>query len=75
MTGAVFQPGRYEIGQEVRTVRDLIERADGLTGDAFMDRAALVRVQDNLKSSVESIDLAQAMEDVPTANVVLASGR
>jgi polysaccharide biosynthesis/export protein len=74
VTGAVFQPGQYEIGQDVRTVRDLIERADGLTGDAYMDRAALVRIQDDLKSSVESIDLAQAMEDVPTANVVLRPG-
>lgn len=74
VTGAVFQPGQYEIGRDVRTVRDLIERADGLTGDAYMDRAALVRVQDDLKSSVESIDLAAAMDDVPTANVVLRPG-
>ena len=74
VTGAVFQPGSYELGQEVRTVRDLIERADGLTGDAYMDRAALVRVNEDLKSAVESIDLAEAMDDVPTANVVLRPG-
>lgn len=74
VTGAVFQPGRYEIGTEVRTVRDLIQRADGLTGDAFLDRAALVRVNDNLKSAVESINLREAMDDVPTENVVLQAG-
>jgi len=74
VTGAVFQPGRYEIGGELRTVRDLIEQADGLTGDAFRERAALVRVQEDLKASVQSINLNRALEDVPTENVVLRAG-
>jgi len=74
VTGAVFQPGRYELGTDVRTVRDLVGKADGLTGDAYLDRASLVRVQDDLKSAVQSIDLAEAMDDVPTENVVLRPG-
>ncbi|PEN14680.1 sugar ABC transporter substrate-binding protein [Longibacter salinarum] len=74
VSGAVFQPGRYELGTDVRTVRDLVENADGLTGDAYLDRASLVRVQDNLKSSVQSVNLAEAMEDVPTENIVLQPG-
>ena len=74
VTGAVFQPGRYELGTDVRTVRDLIGKADGLTGNAYLDRASLVRVQDDLKSAVQSIDLAEAMDDVPTENVVLRPG-
>ncbi|HHP7239306.1 SLBB domain-containing protein [Longibacter sp.] len=74
VTGAVFQPGRYELGTDVRTVRDLVGKADGLTGDAYLDRASLVRVQDDLKSAVQSIDLGEAMDDVPTENVVLRPG-
>lgn len=32
--GAVYRPGIYQLGREVQTVRQLIEKADGLTGDA-----------------------------------------
>jgi len=48
ITGAVFQPGQYEIGGEVRTVKDLIEQADGLTGAAYREQADLVRIDDSL---------------------------
>ena len=74
VTGAVFQPGRYEIGDSLRTVRDLIRRADGLTGDAYRPYATLTRVQDDLEKSVRSLDLEAVMDDAPTANVVLRAG-
>jgi protein involved in polysaccharide export with SLBB domain len=74
VTGAVFQPGRYEIGDEVRTVKDLIERADGLTGDAYRQQATLVRIDDTLSETARSLDLDAAMEDRPQSNVVLQPG-
>jgi len=74
VTGAVFQPGQYEIGGEVRTVKDLIERADGLTGDAYRQQATLVRIDDTLSETSRSLDLDAAMEDQPQFNVVLQPG-
>lgn len=74
IAGAVFQPGRYELTDNVRTVRDLIERADGLTGDAYQQRAALVRIEDNLEESIRSLNLTAVMDDDPTANIVLQPG-
>jgi protein involved in polysaccharide export with SLBB domain len=74
VSGAVFQPGRYEIGDDVRTVRDLIERADGLVSDAYRPRAELYRLQEDLQRSMRTLDLEAVMNDAPTANVVLRPG-
>ncbi|ARA93324.1 hypothetical protein AWN76_009220 [Rhodothermaceae bacterium RA] len=69
--GAVFKPGRYELTEEVRTVRDLIERADGLTGDAYRDRADLIRLQDDLEPEIIALDLEAVLQGVPTQDLVL----
>jgi protein involved in polysaccharide export with SLBB domain len=74
ITGAVFQPGQYEIGGDVRTVKDLIEQADGLTGDAYRQQATLVRIDDTLSETSRSLNLNAAMEDQPQFNVVLQPG-
>jgi protein involved in polysaccharide export with SLBB domain len=74
VTGAVYQPGQYEIGGDVRTVKDLIEEADGLTGDAYREQASLVRIDDTLSETSRPINLNAAMEDQPQANVVLQPG-
>lgn len=41
--GAVYRPGFYAMGKEISTVRDLIQKADGLLDDAFTNRAVLHR--------------------------------
>ena len=74
VTGAVYQPGQYEIGGSVRTVKDLIEQADGLTGAAYREQATLVRIDDTLSETSRSLDLQAVMEDRPQANVVLQPG-
>lgn len=75
ISGAVFQPGQYELGTGgVRTVQDLIEQADGLTGDAYRERASLVRITDELDEATRSLDLTAVMEDQPQANLVLQPG-
>jgi len=74
VTGAVFQPGQYEIGSDVRTVKDLIEEADGLTGDAYREQAELVRLDDSLQERSRSLNLNAVMDDEPQSNVVLQPG-
>jgi protein involved in polysaccharide export with SLBB domain len=72
--GAVYQPGQYELGGGVRTVKDLIEQADGLTGDAYREQADLVRIDDTLSETTRALDLEAVMNDRPQANVVLQPG-
>jgi len=69
--GAVFQPGRYALNAQVRTVRDLIAAADGLTDNAYMPQAELIRLQEGLDREVVSLDLGEVMDDEPTQNLVL----
>ena len=46
--GAVFRSGYYQIGEGgVNTVKDLIEAADGVRGDAFLNRAILTREKED----------------------------
>lgn len=71
ITGAVSNAGQYELSDSVRTIRNLIEQADGLTGDAYYDKVELFRLQDNLRQEVMSLDLNEIMADVPTQNLVL----
>lgn len=58
--GAVFRPGNYSITDGL-TVRQLIERADGLKGDANLGRAIILRSNPDLTTQTISIDLAAIM--------------
>ncbi|MFV0418657.1 MAG: SLBB domain-containing protein [Dysgonomonas sp.] len=51
--GAVFRPGDYEVGKEIKTLKDLISKAGGLKEDAFLNRAVLTREKDDL--TIENI--------------------
>lgn len=46
--GAVYRPGFYEVGENISTVKQLIDKAGGLKGNAFLDRAVLTRERDDL---------------------------
>ncbi len=71
VTGAVFNPGRYQLTDSTRTIRDLVAQAHGLTGDAFYDKVELYRITQDLKREVVSLNLDDVLEDVPTQNLVL----
>jgi len=55
--GAVFRPGKYNIGGDVTTVRSLIECAQGVTEDAFTTRAVMHRMRENRTLEVLALDL------------------
>ena len=59
--GAVYRPGIYQLGEEIRTVKELIAKADGLKGDAFTNRALLHREREDLTLEVISLDLKAIM--------------
>lgn len=55
--GAVFRPGMYNIGEQVNSVRTLIEHADGLTEDAFTNRGVMHRMMEDRSLEVISLDI------------------
>jgi protein involved in polysaccharide export with SLBB domain len=61
ITGSVYRPGRYAIGDRINTVRDLIEIAQGTTGDAYLQRALLYRENDDLTRSMQSFSVNDLM--------------
>lgn len=67
--GAVYRPGIYQFGGALNTVRQLVEKAEGLMGDAFTGRAVLHRERPNLTKEVMQIDINGIMNgtvpDVP----------
>lgn len=67
--GAVYRPGIYQLGDGIRTVSQLIAKADGLKGDAFTNRALLHREREDLTLEVISVDVKAILSgqapDVP----------
>lgn len=55
--GSVFYPGYYEIGGDIKTIRDLVEKAGGLKEDAFLDRAVLTREKEDLTFETLALNL------------------
>ncbi len=71
VSGAVYQPGRYEISDSVQTVKDLILQADSLMGNAFWEKADLVRINEDSTEQLISLNLYEVFTDVPTQNIPL----
>ena len=67
--GAVFHPGMYQMDGNIRSVRDLVNAADGLREDAFLARAVMHRRREDMTLEVISIDIMGLMNgtvaDIP----------
>lgn len=67
--GAVYRPDIYELGNNLNTVRGLIEKAKGVMEDAFTNRAVLQRQREDLTSEILSVDvkalLNGSIPDIP----------
>ena len=55
--GAVYRPGTFELGDEIKTVKQLIEKAEGLKGDAFTNRALITREREDLTLEILPVDI------------------
>ncbi|RFS17246.1 SLBB domain-containing protein [Emticicia sp. C21] len=68
--GAVFRPGEFALGDKIKTVKQLIENAQGLREDAYINRAILVRQQENLDPMYLPIDLGKLMKgEIPDVDL------
>ncbi|WP_445665896.1 SLBB domain-containing protein [Fodinibius sp. AD559] len=66
--GAVFREGKYAL-TDTSTVATLIERAEGLRGDAFQNRGLIYREQEDYTLKTIPFDVAEVMsnpdKDIP----------
>ncbi|MEE9464486.1 MAG: SLBB domain-containing protein [Candidatus Neomarinimicrobiota bacterium] len=71
VSGAVIQPGIYELGKEIVLLSDLIRAADGLAGDAYLGKGDLVRTEVDSTEVLISIDIDKVLQNAPEHNLTL----
>ena len=55
--GAVYREGLYQLSDEVNSVKKLIDKAEGVMGDAFLNRAEITRMHEDLTLEIIPVDL------------------
>lgn len=67
--GAIYREGLYALEEQMSTVKQLIEKAEGIREDAFLNRAVLYRERPDRSLEVEAMDiigiLGGRVSDVP----------
>lgn len=67
--GAVYRPGMYQMDGHINTLKELINTAEGVRGDAFLNRGVLHRQNEDLTIEAMAIDikglLNGAIPDIP----------
>lgn len=60
--GAVYRPGVYQLSDNIHTVSELIDVADGLMGDAFTNRAIIHREREDFTLETIAVDLKAILD-------------
>ena len=60
LQGAVSRPGSYDLGEAMK-LSELINKADGLLGDAYLKRVDVIRINQNLTEELIKLNLEQAL--------------
>lgn len=68
--GAVFRPGMYQVGNDINSVRTLLEHAEGVKEEAFTDHAVMHRMRPDRTLEVISVDV-QGILDGKVADIPL----
>jgi len=68
IAGAVFREGEYQLTEGL-TVLELIEKAEGLTGDAFLERGTIFRTHEDFSTEAIAFNVRELLkgeaEDIP----------
>ena len=70
LRGAVTRPGSYDLGDSLK-ISELINKADGLLGDAYLERVDVVRIKPDFTEELIKLDLGQALEGNPDNDIDL----
>ena len=68
ISGSVTRPGNYDIGNSMK-LKELILKADGLLGDAYMGRVDIVRFKSDFNEKIIELNLSKVMEDDSEHNI------
>lgn len=60
--GCIARPGTYELGGDVATLRQLVEHAGGVLEEAYLDRAQLIREQENRQLEIKAVALGGILD-------------
>lgn len=60
--GAVFRPGMYQLGEQINSIKTLMENCEGVTEEAFTAHAVMHRMKKDRTLEVVPVDLAGIME-------------
>ncbi len=61
LKGSVYRPGTFAINDGLKTISQLIAKADGLTDDAYTQRALLYREGDDLQLEIIALNLGDIL--------------
>lgn len=68
--GAVFRPDTYSFYEGMK-ISDLVKKAEGLKEDAYIKRAKIIRLKNDLTTEMVQVNLQEAMLGNSEADVVL----
>ena len=60
--GAVYRPGIFSITEKGMTIKDLIDKAEGLKSDVFLNKAYITRTNPDYSTSNISINLKEELK-------------
>lgn len=63
INGAVFRPGEYALGDNIKTLKDIVNQAEGLREDAFLNRAIIHREKPNREPEVLAVALGKVLNN------------
>ena len=72
LIGAVNRSGNYDIKDSLSLV-ELISKADGVVGDAYLKRVDITRTEQDLTGTLIKIDLDKALRGELEHNIMLQS--
>ena len=72
LRGSVTRPGNYDIGDSLK-LSELIKKADGVLGDAFLGRVDIVRIKPDFTEELIKLDLGKALEGSSDNDISLQS--
>ena len=59
--GAITRPGSYDLGESLK-LSDLIQKAEGLLGDAYLERVDVVRTKTDFTEQLIKLNLKEVLE-------------
>ena len=70
LSGAVTRPGNYDLGDSLK-ISELIKKADGILGDAYLERVDVTRIKPDFNELLIKLNLSRAIDGDPDNDIYL----